>query len=1016
MPSPFPLLTQVGVTLYLLYTQVSWAFAAGLVVIAVFIPINMVISARIGALTGVMMTARDERLRVTGETLRSMRVVKSMCWEGALGDRIRAARSREVAALTSRKYLDAACVYLWAATPVLVAVATFAAVVALDGGGGGGGSSPLSAASVFTTLSLLNMLIFPMNALPWVVTGTLEAGVSLGRLARFLCAAVDPDLVPRRLLSGGGTWDNDHVDARALATTYSSADDVPADDAISQLFDVSGDFAFPARADHEQVSAVAKADANTQAPFILSIHPPPGQPPSITLRRGELLVVAGPIGSGKSAFLGAILGELLIVAGDDINKAADGVVNHSYRLRCSASYAPQTPWIRGTSLRHNIVGGLPWDAARFAAVLHACALEPDVRTMADGDATVVRRSTLSGGQQARVGLARALYDSSALVLLDEPLAALDGAVAETVWRRCLAPGSCGGSFLAQERRACVLVTHDPALLTCGDTLLLLDHGRVMYYGPPARAPQDLLTKAGVGSADIAASSSGAQHSEPHRSELEAGGGGPEDDAPALPIAKVQSISGEVEDSAVIEEETREEGAIRGRVLRAYSALAGSGLAAAVLVSLFVMQLTRNGSDWWLSVWSAATTGGSDNGAAAQLLPRLVGWPAARFLVVFGGIAAANSIATSARAILFAAACLRACIMTHDGMLSAVLNAPLSFHDANPLGRLLNRFSADTYALDESLPFQLNILLAQVFGLAGTALVLTYATSGAFVLALPPLMLLYYRLQRTYRASSRELKRLESVTRSPLFSHLTDVIDGASVVRAATPYHMEHSSAITLEVSDSTALLDDNQRMSFASSVTPQWLGLRLQAIGALVLAIVAFAAVLVRLLSDADGAAQGDDAGCPPPSSHGKNNDDYADTTSSTGAAAGLALSYAIPIVGALQGLMGAFTETEKEFVSVERVREYLDVPPEEDDGDAVTGSASVGDRVSPTEQLLGSEHEPDIEAPLLTQHIRVVALKPRIGTLASPTAATRWTPASGDVEFDGVTVSIKCAACSTAW
>jgi ABC-type multidrug transport system fused ATPase/permease subunit len=151
---------QVTVTLYLLYTQLRWAFLAGLAVLVLFTPLNVFVSRRIGALTAVMMAHRDTRVGATNELLSGIRAIKSMVWEAPMLARISCARTMELRALTQRKYLDAICVFLWASTPVLISLSTFVTAAALGG--------KLSSADVFTSLSLLSLLISPMNAFPWV--------------------------------------------------------------------------------------------------------------------------------------------------------------------------------------------------------------------------------------------------------------------------------------------------------------------------------------------------------------------------------------------------------------------------------------------------------------------------------------------------------------------------------------------------------------------------------------------------------------------------------------------------------------------------------------------------------------------------------------------------------------------------------------------------------------------------------------------------------------------------------
>lgn len=1003
---------QVGVTLYLLDTQVRSSFLAGLAVILLFVPVNLAISRRIGALTGVMMAERDERVRRATELLASIRTVKMLAWEAPLLARIQAARRLEVAALASRKYLDAACVFLWASTPVLVSLATFAAVVlssAPSASGAQGTPAALSASSVFTTVSLLSLLIFPLNAYSWVVTGVLEAQVSLRRLQAFF------DREP----SGGGRSGDSGTDGQLLTAAGSnqmststaaprghappfggtpqppqpvaacslrgcftffpaaSAADLPA--AQPPAAKTAASIDDDGGASHEPLLPASacdvSGDSSPAAEFTLQAWSPSMPHAPLTLPSGCLIAVTGPVGAGKSALLSALLG-LMQPAGPSTPAAAPS---------CTFSYAPQVPWVFGGSLRDNVLLGEPFDASRYAAVLAACCLREDIATLAAGDATEVSQTSLSGGQMARIGLARALYSDSEVLLADDPLASLDARVALQVWQHAFssfqtgttaAAGALPERGLHLQRRAVVIATHDPRFVRACDHVIILRNGRVAYAGPPAAAPAGMLA-----AEPEALPSAAALPLDAGAAALSGGGVGtltglvqvptetdashPADESSLGCADKAVTISGP-EDA----DEQRQAGVVKQRVLRNYGRAVGWGLAVTVLASLTIMQLTRNGSDWWLSLWSAADTDPTfATGVNAPVLRRLngLGWGDRQYLIVFGAIAAANSVATLVRSWTFAAAGLRACQRIHDALLRAITYAPMAFHDLVPVGRLLNRISADQFSTDETLPFQLNIFLAQTWGLAGTVLVLCFATSGIFVGALPLLAVLYFRLQRRYRATSRELKRLDSVTRSPLFAHFTDCLNGSGVLTAhslnragrVVGQAATHASAIDRACMLCVHWLDANQTTSWASGIASQWLGLRLQAIGTLVTALVAFFAVGTRIFTDAASAtatacgASGAISTVPHASAGGggAQPSDY----SGMAGVAGFALSYAIPVVGALQGLIGALTETEKELVAVERAQEYCDVAPEDAAARPAEMSPSAATAASAAES--GSSH-----------------------------------------------------------
>jgi ATP-binding cassette subfamily C (CFTR/MRP) protein 10 len=319
------------------------------------------------------------------------------------------------------------------------------------------------------------------------------------------------------------------------------------------------------------------------------------------------------------------------------------------------------------------------------------------------------------------------------------------------------------------------------------------------------------------------------------------------------------------------------------------------------------------------------------------------WGSGDFLRVYALLACANFVLTAARAVSFARAGLQAAATLHTRLLVGVVGAAQAFHDTTPSGRLLNRLSGDVFAIDDSLPFSVNILLAQSVGLLGTVVILGISTLGLFLALLPVLCLSFLRLQARYRETSRELKRVDATTRSPLLTQFAELQRGEAIILAASLNRGPGASPADRERARGLALLDASQRSTFASGMAGQWLGLRLQAMGIAVLGILCAFCFCLRLFSLKEAAAAGDDAcpapdaGCAPPAA--------AQGAPNVGSASvgGLILSLSLPVVYQLQGLLGAFTDTEKEFISVERVLEYAALPPEDGASTAQLAAALAG-------------------------------------------------------------------------
>uniref|UniRef100_A0AAX7U893 ATP-binding cassette, sub-family C (CFTR/MRP), member 10 n=1 Tax=Astatotilapia calliptera TaxID=8154 RepID=A0AAX7U893_ASTCA len=763
---------QLAVTLYLLYLQVGVAFLGGLSVALLLVPFNKFLASCILSNNKKMLMWKDNRVKLMTEILFGIRVIKFYSWEPHFTQKVADCRKEELSHLKAVKYLDALCVYTWAALPVVISILTFVTYVLLG--------HQLTAAKVFTTLALVGMLIIPLNAFPWVLNGVLEAKVSLERIQRFF-----------------------KLTNQNLQAYY----------ALGRVLT-------------DMTSAV------------------------FCLAQGSLVVVVGKVGCGKSSLLAALTGELNRLTG--VLYVADREVGFGL--------ASQEPWIQHASVRDNILFGRDYDAAFYQAVIKACALSDDLNVLPNGDKTEVGENgvTLSGGQKARLALARAVYMDKDIYLLDDPLAAVDADVAEHLMKKCIM------ELLRGKTR--ILCTHRIEFVDKADVVVLMDNGKNNH---------------------------GVEQVEGEMSSL-----------PELHVDNDPDLSGA---------EQKQVGRLAWRVYQTYWAAVGGVLASCVLVSLLLMQASKNVSDWWLSYWISelkhnGSTGNNDSSLPAFSSPHLLLFSPGRlissvpsdymflsndidadvkfYLTVYGSIAVANTVFTALRAFLFAYGVMCAASAIHNRLLNQVFKTTMAFFDTTPLGRILNRFSSDLYSVDDSLPFVLNILLANIFGLLGMLVVISYGLPWVLV-ALLPLGLLYYRTQHFYRHTSRELKRLCSLTLSPIYSHFSETLTGLGTIRARTffcCFRFEEENARRLE---------QNQRCLFLSYAAGQWLDIRLQLIGIAVVTGLGVIAVVQHQLNSVDPGL------------------------------VGLSLSYALSITQLLSGLIFSFTQTEMQLVSVERTEEY---------------------------------------------------------------------------------------------
>ncbi|NXO03084.1 MRP7 protein, partial [Rhinopomastus cyanomelas] len=831
---------QFAITLYLLYQQVGVAFLGGLALALLLMPINKVIANCIMTNSREMLKHKDARVKLMTEFLCGIRVIKFYAWEKHFSTRIDACRSKELQKLRAIKYLDAVCVYLWAALPVVVSIVIFITYVLLG--------HQLTAAKVFTALALVRMLILPLNSFPWVLNSILEAKVSLDRIQHFLELA-DQDLEEYYALDGpSGTATA--IEMRCAAFSWAPV---------------------------EEESTRQRSSTDT-----LKLHIE-----NLSVRKGMLLGIVGKVGSGKSSLLAAITGDLIKQGGQV----------YVCDLEQGFGLATQEPWIQFTTVRENILFGREYDARLYKEVLEACALSEDLNILPAGDQTEVGENgvTLSGGQKARIALARAVYQDKEFYLLDDPLAAVDADVANHLMQKCIL------GILKQKTR--ILCTHRTEFLWQADALLLIDNGRIVKRGTPA----DILP---LVEALPKFKRTGKRQK-----------GKTPDEQDQEEAVETKTEAEESTQTRLIHEEEKKEGAVAFQVYRAYWLAVGSCLALSILFSLLLMQASRNISDWWLSHWISSISQTANTSimvcSASSPSPELLLFSTVGlvspiqaldttpvtsngsldvtfYLIVYGSIAGANSLFTILRAILFAYGTFHASTVIHSRLLQRALKATVTFFDTTPAGRILNRFSSDLYCIDDSLPFILNIFLAAVYGLLGVLVIIIYGLPW-IALVLLPLAALYFSIQRYYQRTSRELKRLYSITLSPIYIHFSETLSGLSIIRA-----MRATQRFELE---NQQFLEQNQRCLFASNTAMQWLDIRLQMIGVVVVTAIAVVAIIQHQKQ----------VGNP--------------------GLVGLALSYALSVTTVLSGLISSFTQTEAMMVSVERTEEYTtDMPMEPQD------------------------------------------------------------------------------------
>ncbi|EKX42001.1 hypothetical protein GUITHDRAFT_88223 [Guillardia theta CCMP2712] len=823
---------QILLSMILLYRMVGVASLVGLLVMIAIMPINASILIQLRKLQEKNMVEKDRRVKQVSEMLHSIKVIKMFAWEKPLLRRIADVRKKEVKRLRRYGYIASMQSIFWNSAPVTVSVATFGAYAALG--------HPLTMQVVLPALSIINIMSFPLFVFPLLISSIVSGRVALNRINEFMS-------LEERDLS--------HIQFT------SSQDLLP--------FQLQS----------------ATIGWNASRPILTDVN--------IKIPRGSLTAIVGQVGSGKSTLLSALLGDA---------KCLEGEV----RAPREVGYVPQQAWIQNANIRDNILFGKPMDERRYREVLKACALEADLEKFPNGDETEIgeRGVNLSGGQKQRIALARAVYQNFDCLLLDDVMSALDSHVGSHVLDDCLIR-------LLQDKTR-VLVTHKLDLLPLVDYIVVLGDGKVQAQGT--------LSEIRMQGVDLESVIDNVSEDESKKQEEEKGEEGAQkkqdaeatpasapaasapSSAPATPAVASSSTTTSSSSAAAAsgeegqkskEESTTGEGgtsgssAIAGMAKRSPSMFQqtnhclSSSLPPSPSLSLPLLpsplltsssaQAARNGNDWWLTKWASA----ADRHRVAFYLGVYATWN-------FG-----SALPLSCTTGNFFSSPIT--------MLDSVMKAPMSFFDSTPIGRILNRFSNDQDSLDSTLPRTMNQFYTCILRVAGTIAMISYV-SPTFLFALLPVGYLYWYTQQLYSKTSRELKRIESTTKSPLYSHFGESIAGSTIIRAggqAGRFCQENCEKVD-RVNNLFSLINGCNR----------WLAVRLELCGNGIVTGAALAGIVSRKLGWLNPARA---------------------------SMVGLSLTLALSVTNSLAWMVRMSTEAEAQMNSVERVAEYVEILSEEE-------------------------------------------------------------------------------------
>ncbi|GMF18732.1 unnamed protein product [Phytophthora lilii] len=730
------------------------------------------------------------RVKLTNEVLLGIRVIKFYAWEDSINETIRQIRDEEVALMRRYNYLRLTNAVLMFLAPTILNMMCFLVYILLG--------NTLDVATAFVILALTNACKMAFSIFANASVAVSEAITSTARLSDFLVSGEVEEL------------------PHALNLEHNKA----------VIFFQDADFQWI---------------EDSPTPTLSNI--------TFTLQPGTLTVVVGPVGSGKSSLVNAILGEMHQLRG-------------TREVRGDVAYASQQAWIQNQTVRDNILFGEPYDADHYQRIVRACQLLPDFEMLEQGDQTEIgeRGINLSGGQKARVGIARAMYRARNFdfMVLDDPLSALDVHVANAVF-------SDGLMGIAQNMTRFLVLNSHYHLLQYADRVLVMSDGRIVGDGTLAQlkgnfsflatSPRAKRVSGVEGTEDISVDQKGK-----NQRSLEA----------TLSKSDGELVRKNKSPKKLIVDEDRRVGSVRMKTYVNYLAASewnGYVLTATIFVLFAVGQVSLFFCDWFLSQWSKGAVDLSQKNSMA----------------VYVGIVLISLLLTFIRCVYYMEICMRCSGKLHFNYIGKVLGAPVTtFFDVTPVGRILNRFSRDLDQVDNPLPYFSLWMMLYIFQMSSAFIVCAAADPYVLILYIPVGYAFIYAT-RIYQSSARELKRLDSISRSPFLNLVSETISGIETVRS---YKM-----VELFSSHCEELLNNNAKFFLLFQSSSRWFAMRTDWLVSVIIAAVAILAIA---------------------------------TKSSLGAAvAGLGLTYAAQLTSSFQRMTTLTTQVENIMTCFERIAHY---------------------------------------------------------------------------------------------
>ncbi|KAK2859114.1 hypothetical protein Q5P01_003734 [Channa striata] len=840
-PNLWAMPVQIVMGVILLYYLLGWSALVGASVIVLLAPIQYLMATKLADTQKNTLEHSTDRLKKTTEILKGIKLLKLYAWENIFCDSVEETRGKELTSLKTFALYTSMSIFMNAAIPIAAVLATFVMHHFIN-------KTVPSPSEAFAALALFHILVTPLFLFSTVVRFAVKALVSVQKLGEFL----QSDEI------GDDSWRNGDMSV-SLETAKNHIGATKAINRKQPIRYQMDNYEQPRRGQMRPTETEDVAVKVSNGFFTWGSNLSTLSDINIRIPTGQLTMIVGQVGCGKSSLLLAMLGEMQTIEGrvcwsklPDCEMVNGGNISWSEteetdedtrsKNRYSVAYAAQKSWLLNATVEENITFGSPFNKQRYKAVIDACSLQPDIDLLPFGDQTEIgeRGINLSGGQRQRICVARALYQNTNIVFLDDPFSALDIHLSDHLMQEGIL------KFLQDDKRTVALVTHKLQYLIHADWIIAMKDGSVLREG----TLKDIQThdfelydhwKTLMNRQDQELEKDIQQDSQTTLERKTLRRAFYSREAKNQIYDEDEEEEEEEEDDDDLSTTANRRSKIPWKMCWRYLSSGGYFMVFLMVSSNLLKHSVIVAIDCWLALWTSSKTNKTsmaDTGISSNTtLPNTDAIEAQNdsyHLPVFIILCAAGITLCLFTSLSVEYLGLSAATNLHHNLLNKIIHAPIRFFDITPLGQILNRFSADTNIIDQHIPPTLESLTRSTL-LCLSAIGIISAITPAFLIALVPLAVAFYFIQKYFRVASKDLQDLDDSTQLPLLCHFSETAEGLTTIRA-----FRHEARFKQRMLE---LTDTNNTAYLFLSAANRWLEVRTDYLGAVIVLTAAGASI-----------------------------------------------------------------------------------------------------------------------------------------------------------------------------